>query len=120
MSLFYMNGMLWIRRTGAPLRDLLDCYGAWKIGRDASKLGTKLDVGSSCWRACNNCMRTDLPPHDRGGMMPRLAHEPPQGTRFCQRYCQRNRVERLKSLETVSSACLPLVMTNEPKITSLC
>lgn len=25
-----MNGILWILRTGAPWRDLPECYGAWE------------------------------------------------------------------------------------------
>lgn len=25
-----INGILWILRTGAPWRDLSDCYGAWE------------------------------------------------------------------------------------------
>jgi len=29
-----LNGMFWILRTGAPWRDLPDCYGPWKTVHD--------------------------------------------------------------------------------------
>ena len=44
----FINGVLWILRTGAPWRDLPEVYGDWKIRIDAFVAGETKDCGNPC------------------------------------------------------------------------
>lgn len=48
----FVEAVLWMVRTGAPWRDLLDAFGAWNSVFAGSAAGRQAGCGIGCLRRC--------------------------------------------------------------------
>lgn len=46
----FLNGMLYVLRTGCPWRDMHERYGKWTRSMSASAAGPSRVSGTPCWR----------------------------------------------------------------------